>query len=210
MQSLGFLPGDTRSYAFGVSGDGSVIVGLSDTPTATRAFRWTSQGGMQELGPLSGGNSSVAKAISKDGSVIVGEKYSNFGSSAFLWTESGGMQDLGTLPGGTSARAEGASGDGSSIVGQSNSSSGTSAFLWSSGSGMIDLNTYLPTLGVDLTGWKLTGARSISEDGSTIVGFGAYGGVTRAFAVSGVPEPSALSLLSVGLGALAMMRRRRL
>ena len=55
---------------------------------------------------------------------------------------------------------------------------------------MLDLNTYLPSIGVDLTGWHLTKVNSISADGSAIVGYGVYqGGSYRAFLVTGLTVP---------------------
>jgi hypothetical protein len=52
-----------------------------------------------------------------------------------------------------------------------------------------------------------TGARGI--DGNTIVGeYADQNNVYHGFILT-VPEPSAVSLLAVGLGGLAMMRRRR-
>src|SRR5512134_1187222 len=52
-QSLGLLNGGSYSEAYGVSADGSVVVGESTDSTAKRrAFRWTAAGGMQPLGLL--------------------------------------------------------------------------------------------------------------------------------------------------------------
>lgn len=59
-----------------------------------------------------------------------------------------------------------------------------------------DLNTYLPSLGVDLTGWVLTCANGLSYDGSVIVGEGTFYGEPRGW-VAVVPEPSSHLLLSV-------------
>ena len=73
-QGLGDLPGGIfDSRAFGVSADGSVVVGESSSASGTEAFRWTSGGGIAGLGDLPGGGfSSRANAVSGDGSVVVG------------------------------------------------------------------------------------------------------------------------------------------
>jgi probable HAF family extracellular repeat protein len=72
MQNLGTL-GGSESEAFGVSADGSVVVGWAyNAAGQTRAFRWTASGGMQDLGTLPGGSLSVAYGVSADGSVVVG------------------------------------------------------------------------------------------------------------------------------------------
>src|SRR4030081_3424315 len=71
---LGFLPGPGFSLGYGVSGDGSVVVGESGNnyPGPFTAFRWTGAGGMVSLGTLPDEPSSFASGISGDGSVIVG------------------------------------------------------------------------------------------------------------------------------------------
>ena len=79
--------------------------------------------------------------------------------------------------------------------------------LWTSDLGMVDLNDYLPTLGIDLTGWTLTGARGISADGTAIIGQGLFNGSQRGWVVTGIPSPGTAALLA--LGGLAGVRRRR-
>ena len=75
---LGTLGGDS-SDAYGVSADGSVVVGQARNATGTfRAFRWTASRGMEDLNAayaslLSGGSSlDAARAISPNGRYIVG------------------------------------------------------------------------------------------------------------------------------------------
>jgi probable HAF family extracellular repeat protein len=69
---LGTLGGDW-SEAWGVSADGSVVVGEAQNAAGDqRAFRWTAARGMQDLGTL-GGDQSWAWGVSADGSVVVGE-----------------------------------------------------------------------------------------------------------------------------------------
>src|SRR5678815_4825767 len=103
MVGLGDLPGGTfNSRAWGVSADGSIIVGESssaDSGANVEAFRWTSSG-MTGLGDLSGGAfHSVAYAISSDGNVIAGYSVPASGyHAAFRWTATNGMTALGALP----------------------------------------------------------------------------------------------------------------
>jgi probable HAF family extracellular repeat protein len=95
MQDLGTLPGGCCSSAWGVSADGSVVVGWAyNAAGRSRAFRWTAARGMQDLGTL-GGDRSEALGVSADGSVVVGPAQNAGGQAcAFRWTAASGMEDL--------------------------------------------------------------------------------------------------------------------
>lgn len=202
MQSLGTLAGGTSSEGRRVSQDGSVIVGVANTPQGERAFRWTESDGMQSLGLLTPEDSgSSAFGISADGSVVAGFS----GANAVIWTNSI-AQNLGALDGADGAVAYTLSGDGSLVGGYSFFGWSARATLWSQSLGLVDLNDYLPTLGIDLTGWELQYTRDISFDGSTIVGEGLFNGESRGW-VATIPSPGAP--LIVGLGGLLASRRRR-
>jgi probable HAF family extracellular repeat protein len=182
MQDLGTLAGDFESAAQGVSADGSVVVGYSVGFTTSRAFRWTSDTGMVELGFLPGGHQSYAFGVSRDGSVVAGWGTTGEGSSvAFRWTAEGGMVPLGVLPTGSGSFANAISGDGTAVVGRADAAGFPRAFLWTAATGLVDLNTYLPTLGINLTGWTLTTATGVATDGRTIVGTGTHNGTTEAW-----------------------------
>ena len=159
--------GGFSSGALGLSDDGSVVVGWSESASGTEAFRWTSDGGMVALGDLPGGDFfSHAHGVSADGSVVAGEGVSASGEEAFRWTSAGGMVGLGNLTGGGfSSRASGVSADGSVVVGYSSSATGDEAFRWTSGGGMVGLH--------DLTGgYFFSRAYGVSADGSVVVGEG--------------------------------------
>ena len=68
-RGLGDLPGGGfGSNAFGVSADGSIVVGVGSSAAGNQAFRWTAAGGMVGLGDLPGGNfDSRANGVSADG-----------------------------------------------------------------------------------------------------------------------------------------------
>jgi probable HAF family extracellular repeat protein len=82
MESLGELPGgEYRGEARGVSADGSVVVGWSDTDDGHRAFIWDAENGMRDLKSvlegsfcldLTGWRLAEASDISDDGRTIVG------------------------------------------------------------------------------------------------------------------------------------------
>jgi probable HAF family extracellular repeat protein len=189
-QGLGQLPGGLQSYAFGVSGDGKVVVGMSVEATGVlRAFRWTAVTGVQDLGGL-GGGSAEAHAASGDGSVVVGRSWDNWpglGYHGFRGTASGGMQVLPTAEGrdvsadgsvvvggavwtqsgglrpplGPCCQSEGVSPDGGTITGWTTTSNGIRAFRWTAATGVRDLGTL---------GGSESAGEEVSANGAALVG----------------------------------------
>jgi len=162
MQDLGTFGGNWSS-AWGISSDGTTIVGEAYQGNNPFAFRWTSSTGLQNLGTL-GGNLSAAYDASSNGSVIVGTAQDASGNLiAFRW--SGGMMTpLGTL-GGNNSFAYGVSGNGNLVVGASNDSSGAlQAFYWTSATGMVNLATALGSP-------ASSAALDVSENGNIVVGW---------------------------------------
>src|SRR5450830_1297939 len=169
-------PGYDKSYAYGVSADGSVVVGYGNSSTTggDEAFRWTSAGGMVGLGHLSNGFQSRAASVNADGTVVVGD---GGDGSAFRWTASGGMVGLGHLSGDASSSASLVSTDGTVVVGYSYGSSygSNQVFRWTATGGMVGLGK--------LTG---IGVNGVSADGSVVVG----NAILRYFAITTL-RPSA-------------------
>jgi probable HAF family extracellular repeat protein len=157
--------------AWGTNIDGSVLVGqefVGGTSSGYRGFRWTAAGGTVNLGTLAGYRNSKAFRVSADGSVIAGVSYSS-GTSIFpvRWV-SGVITNLG-LPGSfTEGTPFAMSADGSVIGLQLRMD--PRAGMWTAATGTVDLNTYLPTRGIDMTGWVLTRTYGVSADGLTLVG----------------------------------------
>lgn len=182
MSSLGDLPGGSYfSVATGASADGEVICGYSSSTASGAAgsegFVWTSTGGMQGIGDLAGGAfGSSAFAISADGVTVVGVGVNVTGVVGFRWRESTGFFTLRDLAGGlVSARANSVSGDGAVIVGQGHTDSGFQAALWTENGGNVEnlRDTLIADYGLsELEDWTLEVALGVSEDGTTIVGYG--------------------------------------
>ena len=229
-QGLGDLPGGTYgSWAYGVSADGSVVVGRSLSDRGFEAFRWT-QDGMVGLGDLPGAvwpggrYDSSATSVSADGSVVVGYGRSASGAEAFRWTQDG-MVSLGGLPGVgydpsnmLISAATSVSADGSVVVGyaRSGEGKGNEAFIWDEINGMRSLLDVLKSHEVpEVAGWSLALAKAISADGLTIVGYGVNpSGQSEAWrATLGhtavVPVPGAVLLGMLGLGYAGMRLRRQ-
>lgn len=218
--TLGDLPdGSFYSEAKGISGDGSVVVGVSDHAGWAEAFRW-SGGAMTGLGYLPGGaGASDANAISADGETIVGTSYSPLGPQAFRWTSATGMVGLGDLAGGQFlSNAMAVSADGSVIVGNGSSAFGEDAFVWDALHGMRGLRDTLTTAGVDLTGWSGLNASGVSGDGRTIVGIGRRDGANQLVREAWiatidepagvVPEPGTLAIWGIGMAGIVARGRR--
>ncbi|HIJ67593.1 MAG TPA: PEP-CTERM sorting domain-containing protein [Planctomycetes bacterium] len=159
-EGLGYVGDSSWSTAFGVSADGSVVVGTS----GPGAFRWEA-GQMTGLGDLYGGTtSSTGYAASGDGSVVVGFSLTPYPwLEAFNWTSQGGMVGLGSLPDTDGSVAYGVSSDGSVVVG----ASGAQAFRWTSESGMVSLGS--------------GDAIDVSSDGSVVVGQSGFASGPEAF-----------------------------
>ena len=152
-QGLGdFSGGGFESKAYGVSADGSIVVGYGTTASGQQAFCWE-DGTMTYLGDLHGDPATCAYDISADGSVIAGRVNSALDpdSEAFRW-EYGSMTGLGV----TSSWAPDVSADGSVVVGRA---AGYDAFRWE-GSTTTTLN---PPESSSI-------AFGVSADGSVIVG----------------------------------------
>src|SRR5262249_15846007 len=126
------------SFAYGVTGDGAVVVGFSEIAggSSEHAFRWTQAGGMVDLGSAKGaGGLSRAFKVRDEGNGMVGESDFPTGPRrAFRWTQGGGFQDLDPSGFGLAAAI---SGDGSVVVGYDK----THAFRWTQAGGIVDIGT---------------------------------------------------------------------
>lgn len=157
----------SESQAWGMSADGTVIVGHTSHPTTfdTQAFYWTADEGMVALGKTHSGDS-YARRCSSDGSVIVGYAYSYtdviYGAEACYWDMATGIHYLGAMPGHYTSRANDISADGRVIVGYSEPDDGyRKAFKWTSATGMVALET---------PAGSTTVARAVTADGTLICG----------------------------------------
>jgi probable HAF family extracellular repeat protein len=157
-----FIELPVGSTATGISADGSIVVGTSNTGGA---FRWSEADGYVLIG---GTNSSGGLSISADGQTIVGSATDLDGfENAAIWLGGTSWQTLGGLGAACDAflsSSWGVSGDGSTVVGLGyNGCSHARAFSWQQSTGMVDLGTLVPG--------KPSRANDISDDGHVIVGW---------------------------------------
>jgi uncharacterized membrane protein len=158
----------TYTDAYGISGDGSTVVGLSygslGCGTSTiRAFKWTADGGTVALPKLDAPSRLTrANAVNYDGSVIVGRDDANNGQLRGVQWRNGvySLIKRNNLPVG---EAEGVSSDGQYITGQSNSASTNyNPWLWSPSSGVQLLGA--------LQGQDSALGAAMNDDASVITG----------------------------------------
>ena len=216
MQDLGTLDGRDFSLAYGVNGNGNVVVGASGdsrdggfgVPNVgvpnVRAFRWVEGddfGGdnpqMQDLGTLSGTGWSFALDVNDFGNVVVGfsgegefddDDAEGYSERAFRWVDGDGMQDLGTLTGTGWSGASAVNADGTVVVGWSETGDGRGvAFRWVENEDFGGANPEMQALGV-LTGGEHSFAAGVNADGTVVVGFSETAEGGRAFIWRGVME----------------------
>ncbi|MCE1244985.1 MAG: autotransporter domain-containing protein [Oryzomicrobium sp.] len=189
--------GGFYSSAYGVSADGSVVVGEN----LDRAFRWTEATGMVSLGTLNNGSSSYANGVSADGSVVVGYDVEAASSQqrAFRWTEANGMVSLGMLNNGSNSYATAVSADGKVVVGTANDGAASNqqrAFRWTEATGMVSLGV--------LNNGLYSYANAVSADGSVVVGSDYdRSGCTRAFRWTEATGMVSLGMLNNGVESYA-------
>ena len=205
MQALGSLVEGDESEAYGISGDGSTVVGNA----SGQAFVWTAETGMVGIGNLGMGKRGAAYGASTNGSIVVGYgRNANNKDEAFMWTEETGLMSL--APAGLGqykTKAYGVTDDGSMIFGEYNKK----AALWLEDGGWILLEEYLSEQGIVLDGCDLDTISAISADGSYISGYGedAHGNdIIWSINLSPVPVPGTLFLMGSGLLGLAGLRRK--
>ena len=181
--SLGTLTGDYRAEANGVhwvppfppilpAGLATVVGTSSNTTTDHKfqAFTWNSRtAAIQGLGYLAGDSWSGANAISRDGSTVVGWSGPGFSgpTKPVRWVS--GIIEL--IPGAPPAdcQANAVSADGTVVVGGCGLGQ---AWIWDTVHGFRDLAVVLGNgFGINLSGWGLSKATGVSDDGKTIVGY---------------------------------------
>lgn len=182
------LPGVQFAYPTDASYDGSTIVGNSrqDMNSDSRVFLWTLANGPEEIGLPNGARHVGAGAVSGDGRLVVLDAvFPAFVQRSYSWNRESGFSLLPLPPNGTQSTARGANVDGSVIVGEVQLI-GPGGFvgragLWTRYHGFEDLNEILPLMGIDLSGWNLRQARSVSADGLSIAGDGNHNGMSESW-----------------------------
>jgi probable HAF family extracellular repeat protein len=123
------------------------------------------------------------------------------------------MVGLGDLAGGIFESVAYGVTDGGVVVGSSASTAGPEAFIWVGGTMYSLLDVLIANgLAAAVSGWTLSEARAISDDGLTIAGWGVNpGGAAEGWitTIAAVPEPSTGLLLALGLALLCPKTAQR-
>jgi probable HAF family extracellular repeat protein len=193
VEDLGVLAGDTSSVAWAINANGDVV-GWSMGPAGTRAFLYTTAGGMVALPGLPDKPRTVARDIN-DAGVVVGS--ANAGGTdlghAVLWSD-GSVHDIGTLGTGFFSEAWGVNNLGQ-VVGWSYTNGGSGltgvhGFLFSEAEGLLDLTPDSDTGSArdindagQVTGYKtaLGGYHAFRWQGGAFVDLGVLPGFAYSF-----------------------------
>ncbi len=165
---LGQLSSSDASIALGTSSNGSTIAGY-DAPIVAQGFYWTQSNGILAIANVSGASDSSAWDVSPDGTVIVGAAGFSGENHAVKWKNLT-PTDLGD------GTAYGTNASGSVVVGATNARIAT---VWDT-QGAHSLSSLLGGTS-DLSGWTLTIAWDVSDDGKVVVGQGINGSYREGF-----------------------------
>ena len=159
---IGGSSGNSTSSSWGISQDGTSIVGLGWVNAGSaHAIQWSAATGMVDLGSTVSGSSSRANDCNGDGSVVVGWQDSTTGfRQGAIWVN--GVQQLLTHPGGGASEAGSVSFDGTTVGGSGGSSNNYEAWRYNINTGMENIGP------APVNGWR--GATTgLSDDGSVVV-----------------------------------------
>lgn len=167
--------GDSGHFAYGVSGDGGVVVGYATGQNAlpARGFRWTRSNKKTTTLQMPSGTWSnpAVSGVSRNGNVVVGSVTIGGVLHAVRWTGSAGTaEDLGI------GSALATSADGQVTVGADNSGN---AAVWI-GTKRQTLTALLGS-NPELTGVKPFILAAVSDDGKVVVGTATIDAKDRAF-----------------------------
>ena len=179
---LTLLSGHNRGGANGLSVDGSIIAGYSESTTGetvTRPVKWQGTS-VTELPMLSGADNCGANSVTADGSTIVGSCTMAGTSTIVRWQETA-ITDLGTPSISDWCGEPIVSGDGSAIFGSCSVTSDQVPFMWTMRAGMVALTA--PSHFCRMKGVTGDGGSAIGVCGTGSTTYGTYynGGSDMAF-----------------------------
>jgi len=164
MTGLGFLPGGSFSYAYGINNSGQVV-GSGDSSVGVQAFVDSGGTGMTGLSSLPGALL-YAYGINNSGQIVgEGVNLADDRIEGFLYTGTG-VTWFGSLPDSVTTGIN----DSGQVVGVASSSAGNSeAFIYSSGTGMTGLG-FLPGYTTSIAG-GINNSGQVVGDATNLTGY---------------------------------------
>ena len=199
----------TATDAYAISGDGSVVAGSARNPSTiygSLAIRWTLEDAEIISQPFDD-LLTVPLDLSENGDIMVGfTQNANIDRSPFVWRADTGMTPLGGDLVNVSTIATDLSADGGTIVGRTVIDPfGIQAIAWFNDGPAVDLNVFFGS--VMPSGWNLSEATGVSDDGRVIAGTGIHNGQREAW-IATIPEPMTATLFAMFGWALLIRRRK--
>jgi probable HAF family extracellular repeat protein len=159
-RSIKPLPGHIDSFAYGVSDDGKVVTGYSESGRQTHGFVWTFATGTQAIVAPNQQDSVLPYAISGDGKIVTGIHTSKGDVRAFTYTNKT-FNFLDIPAPFTDSSAFAISRKGTTIAGLASTLESSNAVIWVNGK-MRKLSNF---------GVTQSGARCITADGTYVGGY---------------------------------------
>jgi uncharacterized membrane protein len=162
-------PGVATSAAYGISRDGTAIIGSVTGPgSGHRACLWGPDGSFVDIGVPSGFTETYGLAVADQGAVVVLFGVGPPVDRALLWSPASGVTPLVQLPHGYSSVARGITPDGRVVVGDIQFGDVRTAIRWSAATGSVGLG--------DLPGGPfISYGVGVSAQGDVVAGMGTDG-----------------------------------
>lgn len=195
-----------RSTAFAIN-DAGDSVGYAYLAGTSRATLFRSNNNLFDLHGLLpvGTTSSTAHDINNAGWIVGSYNIGPNFTGGFIFNLELGMQLIDSPDPAKDVNLRGISDNGIAVGNTSDSFS--FAARWTSDTGVVDLNTLIDPNG----GWVLFNAKDVNNNG-WIAGEGSFNGVQTNYVlrpIESVPEPASMTILALGIGALAARARRK-
>ncbi|MDC8014856.1 hypothetical protein [Tahibacter soli] len=170
--------------AHGVSDDGAIVYGWSETPTGERRGTVWSRGVPRALADGGGREVREVIAANRTGSVLVGVLGAD---AAYRWSEATGIVPL---PAADAPQWFGASDDGRVLVGSAGRGDARRATVWTQESGAQPLAAWLAARGAALPrDWRAHAVTAVSGDGTRVGGWGTHEGRFDSFVLDTAASP---------------------
>jgi uncharacterized membrane protein len=165
------------STVYGLSGDGSTVVGLYWRAVGRgHAFRWNQAGGAVDLGSRNGATASRANTVNSDGSLVGGWDESSFGN----WCPAVWLNGVETVLADTTSdgQVNGTSPAGTIVVGfqRNNATSTRECARWTRTGSTWSATQFLGSVAGTYPNYGINSARGVTANGDMIVGYCSFDG----------------------------------